>query len=189
MFPSFRAQGVGLLLVAALGGVTVTDDGPGGGLGSQAPAQAFAQPAAVPGEQQRPESAIAADLRRVNAQVRVSCDAPITAQGRCVALIDGQRLTYEARAGGRGNVTYVRTRAVVDLNRQQSRVARAVAAQVGGKWRVRCTVAGSSRFYVVAVDRRFSCPIAGKDGQGVRRAGTIVFQVRDVRGAVSWEAQ
>lgn len=188
MFPVRQAHGVGLLLVAAVS-LTSANLPPLPALeGPTAQPLSVSQPAVSPAEQQSPEAAIAADLRRVSAQVRVTCGAATSAAGRCVAVIDGQKLVYEPRPASTGGTTYVRTRAVVDLDRAQARVAREVAVQVGGKWRVRCRVAGGSRFYVVGVGRRFSCPIAGKDGRGVRRAGTIVYQVRDIRGAVGWES-
>jgi hypothetical protein len=139
---------------------------------------------------------IGGDLRRSlpDADVSVTCQANVPIEnGRkstCTATIDGQKLVYNVKqTSGDGDVTYKRTKAVIDLDKAQSSIAKQVAQQMGGKWKVRCTVAGTSRVYVIAVKKTFSCPISGKDGDGVSRKGKIVYFVKNLQGDVTWEAK
>lgn len=142
------------------------------------------------------ENYIAKDLSRglPAVPVEVTCPANVLVEkGRwstCTASVDGQKLLYRiTHTSGRGDLLFKRTKAVIDLNRVQSLVARQVAQQMGGKWRIKCSVAGASRIYVVAVNRSFTCPIDGKDGEGVSRQGNIVYHVENLRGDIDWEAR
>lgn len=142
------------------------------------------------------ENYIARDLSRdlTEVQIEVTCpDDVLIEKGRkstCTATVDGQKLLYQiTQISGRGDVRYKRAKAVIDLNRVQSLVAREVAQQMGGKWRIKCSVPGGSRFFVVAVGKSFSCPISGKDGEGVSRIGSIVYHVQSLRGDIDWEAR
>jgi hypothetical protein len=142
------------------------------------------------------EKVIGGDLRRSlpDADISVTCQADVPIEkGRkstCTATIDGQKLVYNVKqTSGDGDVTYKRTKAVIDLDKAQSLVAKQVAQQMGGKWKISCRVAGTSRVYVIAVKKSFTCPISGKDGDGVSRKGKIIYNVKNLQGDVNWEAQ
>lgn len=166
-------------------------------LGTQAISTAAAANATGPLEESRLEDDIERDLGRglpETVEVEVTCPANVViGKGRkpaCAATVEGQKLAYELwPTSERGVFRFKRTKAVIDLNRIQSQVARQVAQQMGGKWRIKCSAAGASRIYVVAVKRSFSCPIYGKDGEGVSRQGKIVYYVENLQGHIDWEAQ
>lgn len=125
--------------------------------------------------------------------VTVTCqrDIPIK-KGRkstCTARIGTQVLTYNVKqTSNDGDVTYKRTKAVLDLRKAEKEIAKQVAQQVGGSWKLTCKPIGSQRFYVIGVGKSFTCPIKGTNGDGDDQTGLIRVTATDLTGAISWRS-
>jgi hypothetical protein len=181
-----RITKAGLLALAASGLL----------LGSAVPAGAAPVRANVLDESKL-ASIIQKDLKKslgsgVSVKVTCASNVPVVKgkKSTCTAVLNGQKLPYTVtQTSNNGDVTYKRTKAIIDLDKAQKLVSKQVAQQMGGKWKVTCKPAGSSRLYVIAVKKSFSCPITGKDGDGTTRTGKIVFDVKNIKGDVDWEAK
>lgn len=142
------------------------------------------------------ERVIKADLVKglgKSVPVTVSCQGNVPIRkGRkstCSARIGTQTLMYNVKqTSNDGDVTYKRTKAVLDLRKAEKVIAKQVAEQVGGKWSLTCQPVGSQRFYVIGVRKSFKCPIKGTNGDGDKQRGTIKVTVTDLTGAVSWKS-
>jgi hypothetical protein len=141
------------------------------------------------------EDTIKADLAKAagdSTTVSVDCPADVQiksgATSQCTATIGSQALVYKVeQTDDQGNVTYTRTKAVLNLDTAQSVVAGQIADQVGGDWTMDCSPAGAERLYVIAVAGTFTCDVSGTNKDGDAQTAKVVLTVKDLDGNVSWK--
>lgn len=112
------------------------------------------------------------------------------AKSTCTVTIGSQKLIYNiVQEDDSGNVSFTRTKAILDLRLTQKVIATQLADQIGGSWRVKCAPAGSARFYVVKVKGKFDCGVSGRSQEGEKQSGTVRITVKDLEGNITWKVR
>lgn len=143
------------------------------------------------------EDTIESDLSNaVDSGTAVSVDCPADveikagATSECTAMIGSQALIYKVeQTDDEGNVTYTRTKAVLDLDKAEASVTEQLTEQVPGTWKMSCTPAGDERIYVIAVGGTFTCGVEGTNEDGETQSADVILTVKDLEGNVDWKAQ